>query len=313
MSQWKILLTDGLDESAKFTLSAAAQVDDRSGISPEELERIAGNYDAFIIRSRTKITQSVLQTAANLKVIGRAGVGVDNIDLKAAAEKKITVVNTPQASSNSVAELAIAMIFALTRSLPAADRSMKDGSWIKKQLTGSELYGKTLGIIGVGNIGSLVAEKAACLGMKVLACDIRCLDEEIQAFGGIQTEARGICTQSDYITLHIPLTPETKEVIDRSMIQVMKNGVYIVNTARGSVIDETALLEALNAGHVAGAALDVFSIEPPGLTELVAHPHVLATPHIGAQTREAQRRTSQQIIEEVLAALRQEPLRWKVV
>lgn len=313
MPRWKILLTDGLKEEGKSILSADASVDDRSGISAGDLLQIAADYDAFIVRGRTKLTAPVLQAAANLKVIGRPGVGVDNIDLNLAQEQGITVVNTPTANSSSVAELTIALMFALARNIPAADRSMKSGLWEKVALAGFELDGKTLGIIGVGNIGSLVAEKAVNLGMHVLACDVRCLDGKIKSFGAAPTTKDNVCAQSDILSLHIPLTEQTMSIIDRRTIQQMKRGVYIVNTSRGAVIDEKALLEALQSGMVAGAALDVHAVEPPGKSELVAHPNVIATPHIGAQTTQAQDRTSEQIAREVLAALRGEALNWKVV
>ena len=313
MPRWKILLTDGLKDKGKSILSAAASVDDRSGISAGELLQIAADYDAFIVRGRTKLSAPVLQAAANLKVIGRPGVGVDNIDLNTAQERGITVVNTPTSTSSSVAELTIALMFALARSIPAADRSMKSGLWEKKALVGFELQGKTLGIIGVGNIGSLVAEKAVKLGMHVMACDVRCLDEKVKSFGAAPTTKGKVCAQSDILSLHIPLTEQTMGIIDRRTIQQMKRGVYIINTSRGAVIDEKALLEALQSGMVAGAALDVHAVEPPGKSELVAHPNVIATPHIGAQTTQAQDRTSEQIAREVLAALRGEALNWKVV
>ena len=312
MPKWKILLTDGLNEKGKSILDAEAHMDDRNGISPDELLQVASEYDAIIVRSRTKLTAPILKAAANLKVIGRAGVGLDNIDLESVRKHDITVLNTPTASSNSVAELTVAMMFALARKISAADSSMKAGEWNKKQLAGFELSGKTLGIIGVGNIGSLVAEKATNLGMHVLACDIDCLDEHIKFFGALPTGTEKICAQSDFISLHIPMTEENRGLINRSTIQQMKTGVYLINTARGGLIDESALLEALNAGKIAGAALDVFCIEPPGYTDLVGHPNVIATPHIGAQTLEAQSRTAEHIAKEVLAALRGEALHWKV-
>lgn len=306
MPEWKILITDGLGEIGKSILQAEAHVDDRNGISSDELLQVAPGYDAFIIRGRTKLTAAILKAAANLKVIGRVGVGLDNVDLDSAQEQGITVLNTPAASSNSVAELTIAMMFALARKIPAADRSMKAGEWNKVQLAGVELFGKTLGIIGVGNIGALVAEKANNLGMNVLACDIKCLDESIRSFGASPSGTEKICAKSDFISVHIPMTEENRGLINQSTIQRMKTGVYLINTARGGIIDESALLEGLNSGKIAGAALDVFLIEPPGHSDLVSHPNVIATPHIGAQTVEAQSRTSERIAKEVLAALHSE-------
>jgi D-3-phosphoglycerate dehydrogenase len=313
MPEWKILLTDGLNEKGKSILDAEAHMDDRSGISPDELLKVAPEYDAIIVRGRTKLTSPILKAAANLKVIGRVGVGVDNIDLESAQKHGITVVNTPTASSNSVAELTIAMMFALARKISAADRSMKAGEWNKKQLDGIELSGKTLGIIGVGNIGALVADKASVLGMHVLACDIGCLDEHIESLGASPTGTGKICAQADFISLHIPMSEVNRGLINQRTIQQMKTGVYLINTARGGIIDESALLEALNSGKIAGAALDVFSTEPPANSQLVRHPNLIATPHIGAQTIEAQSRTSEHIAKEVLAALRGEALQWKVL
>jgi len=306
MPEWKILITDGLGEIGKSILQAEAHVDDRNGISSDELLQVAPGYDAFIIRGRTKLTAAILKAAANLKVIGRVGVGLDNVDLDSAQEQGITVLNTPAASSNSVAELTIAMMFALARKIPAANRSMKAGEWNKVQLAGVELFGKTLGIIGVGNIGALVAEKATNLGMNVLACDVKCLDEVIRSFGASPSGTEKICAKSDFISVHIPMTEENRGLINQSTIQRMKTGVYLINTARGGIIDESALLEGLNSGKIAGAALDVFLIEPPGHSDLVSHPNVIATPHIGAQTVEAQSRTSERIAKEVLAALHSE-------
>jgi len=306
MPEWKILITDGLGEIGKSILQAESHVDDRNGISSDELLQVAPGYDAFIIRGRTKLTAAILKAAANLKVIGRAGVGLDNVDLDSAQEQGITVLNTPAASSNSVAELTIAMMFALARRIPAADRSMKAGEWNKVQLAGVELFGKTLGIIGVGNIGALVAEKATNLGMNVLACDVKCLDEVIRSFGASPSGTEKICAKSDFISVHIPMTEKNRGLINQSTIQQMKTGVYLINTARGGIIDESALLEGLNSGKIAGAALDVFLIEPPGHSDLVSHPNVIATPHIGAQTLEAQSRTSERIAKEVLAALHSE-------
>lgn len=311
MPKWKILITDGLNETGKSILDAEAHVDDRSGISPGELLGVVSGYDAFIIRGRTKLTAPILKAAANLKVIGRAGVGLDNVDLDSAREQGITVLNTPAASSNAVAELTIAMMFALARKIPAADRSMKTGGWNKKSFTGFELSGKTLGIIGVGNIGAQVAEKATKLGMNVLACDINCLDERIRSFGASPAGLERICAQSDFISVHIPMTEENRGLINRSTIQQMKMGVYLINTARGGIIGESALLEGLVSGKIAGAALDVFSVEPPGHSDLVSHPNVVATPHIGAQTFEALSHTSERIAKEVLAALRGETLQGK--
>jgi D-3-phosphoglycerate dehydrogenase len=313
MSDWKILITDGLNEKGQVILRPAAQVDDRRDISAEELLQAVGAYDALIIRGRTKVTPEVFATGDHLKVVGRAGVGVDNINLAAASAKGVTVVNAPQSTSLAVAELAIALMLSLARAVPFADSSMKAGQWAKKQLEGIELNDKTLGIIGMGNIGRLVAQRAAAFGMKVIGCDPLISNEAITERGAQPCSFNELLPQADYITLHIPLTDETRNMINGQVIGQMKRGVRLVCTARGGVIDETALLGALESGQVAGAALDVFSKEPPGLTALVAHPNVVATPHIGAQTKEAQVRAAIDIASEVLAALRGEKLRWKIV
>ncbi len=311
---WKILLTDGLKDEGKAILAEQAQVDDRNGISADELLEIIGEYDAVIVRSRTKITAKVLEAAKNLKVIGRAGVGVDNIDLEAARERGITVVNAPQAATQAVAELVIGMMFALARSLTKADAAMKRGEWIKKKLLGTELHGKTLGIIGMGRIGSRVGQLAKALGMEIVGYDPLIPAEEIERRGAkpVQTLDE-LYTVADVITLHVPLTPQTRGMIGKEAFGKMKRGVIVLCAARGGVIDEDALLEALESGQVSGAGLDVFAKEPPGATPLVTHPNVLATPHIGAQTAEAQRRVAIDIATEVLAALNGKPLRWKVV
>jgi D-3-phosphoglycerate dehydrogenase len=212
-----------------------------------------------------------------------------------------------------VAELALGMMFALARSIPKADASMKQGQWLKKQLEGVELNGKILGIVGMGNIGTAIAQKAAPLGMKVIGFDTLVPAEEIRKRGAEPVSLPDLYAQSDFITFHLPLTPESKGMVNGQSFAMMKHGVRIVDAARGGIIDETALLAALEQGQVAAAALDVYASEPPGLTALVAHPNVVTTPHIGAQTEEAQDRAAEDIASEVLAALRGEPLRWKIV
>lgn len=316
MPDWKILITDGLQENGKEILSSAediAEARDAAGISPEELLETVGEYHALIVRSRTKVNEKIFDAARNLKVVGRAGVGVDNIDLAAANAHGVTVVNSPTATSIAVAEHTIALMFSLARSIPRADASMKTGQWAKKELEGIELTGKTLGIVGMGNIGEEVARRAAALGMTVLGNDAILSPEEIEARGAEPVDLDALYARSDFITLHIPLNQETRGMIDGQALGKMKRGVRLICTARGGIIDETALLGALESGQVAAAGLDVFAQEPPGLNALVAHPHVVATPHIAAQTGEAQSRASRDIATEVLAALRGETLRWKIV
>jgi len=312
MSDWKILITDGLEADGQSLLHAAAQVDDRDGISPEALAQTLGEYDALIVRGRTRVTRQLLELAPRLKVVGRSGVGVDNIDLPAAAEREVKVVNAPNSTSVAVAELAFGMLLALARRLPNADRTMKQGEWAKKSLQGIELSGKSLGVIGMGNIGSAVASRAAAFGMQVMGYDPLLDDNEIARRGAQPVSLHEIFECADFITLHVPLTEATRGLVNAAALADMKRGVSIVCTARGGIIDEAALLASLDAGHVAGAALDVFAHEPPGLTELVMHERVIATPHIGAQTAEAQARAAVDIAHEVLRALRGEKLRWRV-
>jgi D-3-phosphoglycerate dehydrogenase len=313
MSNWKVIITDGLSDKGIAILSAAAQVDNKPDITADDLLKVAGEYDAMVVRGRTKVTPAVFDAAAKLKVVGRAGVGVDNIDLTAARSHGVTVVNAPKSTSLAVAELALALMFSLARMIPRADSTMKQGQWIKKQLEGIELNGKTLGIVGMGNIGAALAARAAGLGMKVIGYDNLVPADVIKQRGAEPVSLPDLYARSDFISFHLPLTPESKGMINGQVLAQMKRGVRLVDAARGGILDETALLAALETGQVAAAALDVFSAEPPGLTALVAHPNVVATPHIGAQTEEAQDRAAEDIASEVLTALRGEPLRWKIV
>lgn len=312
MSAWKILLTDGLEENGKAILRASADVVDQPGITAEDLLKVVGEYDALIVRGRTKVTPEVFATGKRLKVVGRAGVGVDNINLPAAKESKVTVVNSPLATTVAVAELAMGLMLSSVREIARADASMKAGKWLKKEFEGAELCGKTLGVIGFGRIGSAVAARAKAFEMKILAYDPLISAEEIKKRGGEPATLEDVYKNADFITMHMPLTSESKGMLNAEAFAKMKQGVYIVCAARGGVIDEAALLDALNSGKVAGASLDVFSAEPPGLTDLVAHPKVTNTPHVGAQTKEAQARAANDIAEEVLNALNEKPLRWKV-
>ncbi len=313
MSNWKVLITDGLSDKGIAILSAAAQVDNKPDIPADELLKVAGEYDAMVVRGRTKVTPAVFDAAKKLKVVGRAGVGVDNIDLTAARSHGVTVVNAPKSTSLAVAELALGMMFSLARMIPKADTTMKQGRWIKKQLEGVELNGKTLGIVGMGNIGTAIAAKARALGMTTLGYDTVVSADEVKKRGAEPVPLADLYSKADFITFHLPLTPESKGMVNGQAFAQMKRGVRIVDAARGGILDETALLAALEAGQVAAAALDVYATEPPGLSALVAHPNVVATPHIGAQTEEAQDRAAEDIASEVLTALRGEPLRWKIV
>jgi D-3-phosphoglycerate dehydrogenase len=313
MPSWKILITDGLNENGIAPLREHALVDICTGITPEALLEEIKSYEGLIVRSRTRVTAAVFEAAARLQVVGRAGVGVDNIDLAAASAHGVTVVNAPLSTTIAVAEQTLSLMLALARNIPRADAGMKSGQWLKKELEGVELFGKTLGIIGMGNIGRQVARRAAGMGMHILGYDPLISDEVIRQRGAEPQPLQELYARSDFISLHLPLTPETRGMINGQSIGLMKRGVRLICTARGGIIDETALLGALESGQVSGAGLDVYAKEPPGLTALVAHPCVIATPHVSAQTAEAQRRAAADIAAEVIASLRGEPLRWKVV
>ncbi len=311
--RWKILLTDGLAPISDQDLLSKVDLVNRKGISPEELLTEIDEYDAVIVRGRTKITESVLDAADNLKVVGRMGVGVDNIDLKAASAHDVTVVNCPVATTVSVAELTLGLMLSLIRGIPRADAGLKQGEWLKKQLVGTELYNKTLGVIGFGHIGEQVSRRALAFGMQVIAFDPVRPADEIKAAGAEPVDFNNLLSRSDMITLHIPHISSTHHVLNEAAFKIMKDGVYIICAARGGVIDENALLAALESGKVTGAALDVFEKEPPGESPLPMHPNVVATPHMGAQTQEAQLRAGHDILSEVVAALDGETLRWKIV
>jgi D-3-phosphoglycerate dehydrogenase len=313
MTAFNVLITDGLNENVQAILSSAANVDSRVSISSEELLQIIKDYDALIVRSRTQVTAEVIDATKRLKVIGRAGVGVDNIDLDAARENGIAVVNAPVSTTMAVAELTFGLMLSLAREIPRADAAMKRGEWPKKELTGVELNGKTLGILGMGRIGGEVGRRAVIFGMDVIAHDPLVPDEVIRQRWAKPASLDDLYAYSDYISFHLPLTDVTHSMLDEQAFGRMKRGVRIICAARGGIIDEPALLAALESGQVAGAALDVFAYEPPGATDLVKHPRVIAIPHIGAQTAEAQSRAAEDIAHEVLAALKGESLRWKIV
>ncbi len=312
MSDWKILVSDDLAQAGLDLLSRQADVTFNPTISPAELTAAIGDYHALVVRGRTKVTADVLAAASRLRVVGRAGVGVDNIDLEAARARGVTVVNAPTATSIAVAELTFGLLLAVARHLPRADASMKAGQWLKKQLKGVELYGKTLGVLGYGRIGSELGRRAAAFGMTVLAYDPYLEAAAIRQRGAEPVDLDALYARSDFLSLHLPLTDETRNLLDAAAFARMKPGLRLICAARGGIIDETALLAALESGKVAAAALDVFAQEPPGATALVRHPRVVATPHIGAQTVEAQVRAAEHVAEEILHALRGEPLRWRV-
>jgi D-3-phosphoglycerate dehydrogenase len=305
---WRVLVTDGLSEEGLRLLRDQAEV-----IESESLQAL-GESDALIVRGRTKVTAEVLgQASQKLRVIGRAGVGVDNIDLETAKSKGITVVNAPQAATVAVAEFTLGLMISLSRHIPRADASMRRAEWRKSELKGSELFEKTLGIVGVGRIGAAIAERARAFGMKVLGYDALVPDEELRNRGAEPTDLDALLGASDYVSLHLPLNKETRGMFGSEALDKMKQGGRLVSVARGGIVNEQALLAALDSGHLAGAALDVFSKEPPGESPLLVHPRMVSTPHIGAATEEAQAKAGRDIASEILAALNGEPLRWRVV
>ncbi|MCW3131783.1 MAG: phosphoglycerate dehydrogenase [Candidatus Methanospirare jalkutatii] len=311
--RWRVLVTDPLAEEGIKRLSEFADVSVAEGLSSEELKAKIGEYDALVVRSGTKVTADVIYAASRLKVVGRAGVGVDNIDVEAATEKGILVVNAPEANTISAAEHTIALILALARKIPSANASLKAGKWERKKHMGVELNGKTLGILGLGRVGTEVAKRAKAFGMKILAYDPYISAEKALQLGVSLLPLEEVLRRSDFISLHTPLTKETYHLLDRDAFEKMKDGVRIINCARGGIIDEDALVEAIKSGKVAGAALDVFEEEPPSPdSELLRLENVIVTPHLGASTEEAQRTAALVIAEEIERALRGEPVRYAV-
>ncbi|GIV59251.1 phosphoglycerate dehydrogenase [Rhodocaloribacter litoris] len=306
-----ILITDAVDPVCMEMLrEAGMEADVQLKQPPEVLRRHAARADGWIIRSGTRIGADLIEAAENLKVIGRAGVGVDNIDVEAATRRGILVINAPDGNTISTAEHTVAMLLALARRIPQANASLREGKWDRKSFQGSELYEKTLGIVGVGKIGRAVAERMQGFGMTVLGYDPVLAPEVAGRLGITLVSLDEIFEKSDFITFHTPLNEATRGMLDAGALARCKRGVYIVNCARGGIVDEAALLAALEDGQVAGAALDVYSQEPPppALAGLIAHPRVVATPHIAASTEEAQQKVARQVTEQVIRALRGEPV-----
>jgi len=287
---FKVLVSDSLsDEGIKILQSDnKLQVDINTKLTPEELKKVIKEYDALIVRSATKVTKEVIQAADKMKIIGRAGVGLDNVDVEAASKKGIVVVNAPGGNTISTCEHAISLILSLSRNIHLADASMKRGEWERKKFMGVELCGKTLGIVGLGRIGTEVAKRAISFGMKVLAYDPYLPIERSKQLGIALVDLKEVFTKSDYITFHTPLTDETKHLVSEKELNIMKEGVRLINCARGGIIDEEALLKAIESGKVAGAALDVYEDEPPKNPKLLACSKLVLTPHLGASTEEAQ-------------------------
>jgi D-3-phosphoglycerate dehydrogenase / 2-oxoglutarate reductase len=304
MEHFKVLVADDLSPRGIDILKSCpgVTVDVRVGMKPAELVAVIGAYHGLIVRSATKVTAEILEAASQLRIVGRAGIGVDNIDVRAASRRGVIVENTPSGNATTAAEHAICLLLSMARFIPQATASMKAGRWEKKKFQGVEITDKTLGLIGVGNIGRIVCERARGLKMNVVAYDPFIGKEAAARLGAELVTLDELYARSDFVTIHTPLTPETRGLINAEALGKMKAGVYLVNAARGGIVDEDALLAALDSGRVAGAALDVFVKEPPEPgSRLVAHERVVCTPHLGASTEEAQEKVAIEVAEQVAA------------
>ncbi len=296
----KVLISDQMDpRAAEIFRERGVEVDEITGKTPDELAAIIGQYDGLAIRSSTKVTKAILEAATNLKVVGRAGIGVDNVDIPSASAKGVVVMNTPFGNSITTAEHAIALMFALARDLPEADKSTQAGKWEKNRFMGVEMTNKTLGLIGAGNIGSIVADRALGLKMKVVAYDPFLTPDRALELGIEKVELDDLLKRADFITLHTPLTDSTRNILSAENLAKTKKGVRIVNCARGGLIDEAALKAGLDSGHIGGAALDVFLTEPAKESPLFGTPNFISTPHLGASTTEAQVNVAIQVAEQM--------------
>jgi D-3-phosphoglycerate dehydrogenase len=306
----RVLIADPISKSGIETLSKYCEVDVKTGLSKEDLLKIIPYYDALVVRSETKVDRDVISAGKNLKIIGRAGVGVDNIDVDSATERGIIVVNAPEGNTISACEHTFALMLSLARNIPDANASLKRGEWKRKEFIGVELYGKTLGVIGLGRIGLAVSQRALSFGMEVIGYDPYISKERITEMGIKPVSLDELYANSDFITIHTPLTADTKNLIDRSAFLKMKRGVRIINCARGGIINEQDLIWAIEEGIVAGAAIDVFEKEPPPSdSPILKNSKIIVTPHLGASTVEAQERVAQIVIEDILRMLRGEPVK----
>lgn len=298
----KVLVSDNLGEVGiqMFREAEGIEVDVKTGLAPEELKAIIGQYDALAIRSATKVTEELIAAAPKLKVVGRAGIGLDNVDIPAATKRGIVVMNTPTGNVITTAEHAIAMMLALSRNIPAATASLKAHRWEKKSLQGRELYQKTLGVVGYGKIGAIVADRARGLRMRVVIYDPFVPPEKITADGYEAVSLEDLYKQADYITVHVPKLKTTANLINKEAFAQMKPGVMIINCARGGIVNEADLYDAIVAGKVGGAALDVFEIEPPGDNPLLTLDQVICTPHLGASTAEAQTNVAVMVARQII-------------
>jgi D-3-phosphoglycerate dehydrogenase len=296
----KVLVSDNLSQKGMEILKKAGlDVEVKTGMKPDELAENIGNYHGLVIRSATKVTSKIIDAASNLRVIGRAGSGLDNVDITAATKKGIVVMNTPGGNTITTAEHTMALMFALARQIPQATASIKQGKWEKKKFMGVELFNKTLGVIGIGNIGSQVAKRSQAFAMNVIAYDPFLSEEKAKEMGVEKVNLEELFSHSDFITIHTPITAETRNMINKETIKKMKNGVRIINCARGGIINEKDLYDALVEGKVAGAALDVFEKEPPENNPLLTLDNVISTPHLGAATKEAQENVAIAIAEQI--------------
>ena len=303
----KVLVTERLSTAGTERLREHLEVDERLGLSPEELVEVIGDYNALVVRSATKVDARVLDGAHNLKVVGRAGIGLDNVDVDAATKRGIMVVNAPQSNVLSAAEHTMALLLAQARNIPQAHNALTGGSWERERWQGVELHGKTLGIIGLGRVGTLVAQRASAFGMRLVAYDPYIAPNRAAQMGVDLVETvEQVCARADFITIHLPKTPETQGIIGEKELASVRPGARIVNTARGGLIDEDALVQALQSGRIAGAAIDVFAEEPATTHPLFELDNVVVTPHLGASTAEAQDKAGVAIAEQVLLALRGE-------
>ena len=302
----KVLVSDVLGEVGikMFQDESGIEVDVKTGLAPDELKSIIGEYDALVIRSATKVTEELLEAAKSLKVVGRAGIGLDNVDIPAATKRGVVVMNTPTGNVITTAEHTIAMMMALTRNIPWGTSTLKEGLWEKKKLQGREVFNKVLGIIGLGKIGSIVADRARGLKMQVIVHDSFVTPEQIEKAGFESVSLDDLYRRADFITLHVPKLKDTIGLLNKAAFEKMKDGVMIINCARGGIVDESDLNEALRSGKVAGAALDVFETEPPGVCPLFEVDRVICTPHLGASTLEAQTNVAVQVAEQIIAYLK---------
>ena len=298
----RVLIADKMNAlAAEIFQKNGISVDTRTDLSPEDFAKIANDYDGIAVRSTTKVTGEIIAAAKNLKVVGRAGIGVDTVDVDAATAHGVVVMNTPFGNSITTAEHAVAMMFALARQIPQANESTHAGKWEKSKFMGGELYGKTLGVVGCGNIGGIVADRALGLKMTVVAFDPFLTPDRAVELGVEKVELDDLYRRADFITVHTPLNDKTRGLIDAAAIAKMKKGVRLINCARGGIVEENALYEALTNGTVAGAALDVFAEEPPTDWKLLKLDNVIGSPHIGAATKEAQARVGAEVADKLIA------------